>query len=62
MELQSEESVQCPFCWESFTILIDHSVEHQEYVEDCYVCCRPILFDITCNEDGVTIHADRESD
>ena len=39
-----EETVQCPYCWERFTLLIDASVEAQEYVEDCEVCCRPIDF------------------
>lgn len=39
-----EESVQCPYCWQSFTILIDASVESQEYVEDCEICCRAIDF------------------
>lgn len=62
MELLSEESVQCPFCWESFTILIDRSVERQEYVEDCFVCCRPILFDVTCDDEIINISAERESD
>jgi len=36
--------VQCPYCWEYFSLLIDGSVNHQEYVEDCEVCCRPIDF------------------
>ena len=47
-----ETRVQCPYCWERFTLLIDGSVESQEYVEDCEVCCRPIDFDIRVAEDG----------
>ena len=39
-----EVAVQCPYCWESFTLLIDGSVQNQEYIEDCEVCCRPIDF------------------
>jgi Cysteine-rich CPXCG len=62
VELLSEELVQCPFCWESFTILVDRSVEHQEYVEDCFICCRPILFDVACDGENITISAERESD
>jgi hypothetical protein len=38
-----EVTVQCPYCWEQFSLLIDASVESQEYVEDCEVCCRPRL-------------------
>ncbi|MGD2172798.1 MAG: CPXCG motif-containing cysteine-rich protein [Gammaproteobacteria bacterium] len=47
-----EVSVQCPYCWESFLLLVDASVEEQEYVEDCEICCRPIDFDIKIDEQG----------
>ncbi|MCG8394806.1 MAG: CPXCG motif-containing cysteine-rich protein [Pseudomonadales bacterium] len=36
-------TVQCPHCWEAIEMLVDTSVEEQEYVEDCHVCCRPLL-------------------
>lgn len=35
--------VQCPYCWEQIEVLVDCSVRRQEYVEDCSVCCRPIV-------------------
>jgi len=47
---QIEVTVQCPYCWEQFNLLIDASVESQEYVEDCEVCCRPIDFTIEIDE------------
>lgn len=62
MDLLSEENVQCPHCWETFSILVDRSVEHQNYVEDCFVCCRPIVFDVHCSDDHVSIEALREDD
>lgn len=43
-----ETEVECPFCGEDFTIMIDPSEDHQTYIEDCYVCCRPITFHVTC--------------
>jgi len=53
-----ETRVLCPYCWESFTILIDGSVESQEYVEDCEVCCRPIDFVVAVDDLGeVTVAA-----
>jgi hypothetical protein len=53
-----ETSVQCPYCWESFTLLVDGSVDQQEYVEDCEVCCRPIDFIVTIDElDRVSVQA-----
>ena len=27
-------TVQCPHCWEAIEVLVDPSVEEQEYVED----------------------------
>jgi len=49
----TEVEIQCPNCWESITVLIDCSVETQEYIEDCQVCCRPIEFDVTVDEEGL---------
>lgn len=50
-----EVSVQCPYCWERFSLLIDASVESQEYVEDCEVCCRPIDFAIEIDEENQAV-------
>ena len=47
-----EVRVQCPYCWEHFTLLVDISVESQEYVEDCEICCRPIDFTVNIDELG----------
>lgn len=48
-----EVSVQCPYCWERITLLVDGSIEMQEYTEDCEVCCRPIDFAVEVDEDGL---------
>ncbi len=40
------KSVDCPYCGEAIELIIDDSVDHQEYVEDCPVCCRPINVDV----------------
>jgi transcription elongation factor Elf1 len=37
-----EHFFQCPYCWETISMLVDMSQTHQEYVEDCEVCCNPI--------------------
>ncbi|GHD54308.1 Cysteine-rich CPXCG [Marinobacter persicus] len=44
--------IQCPYCWEMLDISIDPSVEEQEYVEDCQVCCNPILITVLITADG----------
>jgi len=37
------ETITCPYCWEAIEITLDLSVAEQQQVEDCSVCCRPIL-------------------
>ena len=36
-------TVDCPYCGETIELVVDRSVERQEYTEDCSVCCRPIV-------------------
>ena len=43
-------AIQCPCCWEQIEILVDTSVPEQEYVEDCQVCCRPMVLTVTLSE------------
>lgn len=37
-----EQTITCPYCWESISLLLDVSLAEQDYVEDCSVCCHPI--------------------
>jgi len=41
--LLSEQNVGCPCCGEIIPIVLDLSVAEQSYVEDCSVCCQPIV-------------------
>lgn len=54
-------SVQCPYCGEGIEIVVDGSVEHQQYVEDRSVCCRPIVFTVVA-EDGEVVSVDARSE
>ncbi len=38
-----EQTICCPCCGETISVVLDLSVPEQNYVEDCSVCCRPIL-------------------
>lgn len=60
--LQDIVTVTCPHCWESITLQVDLSAGDQSYVEDCTVCCAPILVNCAV-ADGelVDISVDRES-
>jgi hypothetical protein len=52
MSLQEEVEIECPYCGERITLLVDCSVDSQEYIEDCQVCCQPINVFVTVNEEG----------
>ena len=46
-----EIDIQCPYCWETIGILVDCSIEQQSYIEDCQVCCRPIVMEVELDDD-----------
>ncbi len=41
-----ELNTTCPYCGAIIGVLVDNSVQEQEYYEDCSVCCCPILFNV----------------
>ncbi|MAF82936.1 MAG: CPXCG motif-containing cysteine-rich protein [Gammaproteobacteria bacterium] len=43
-------NVSCPYCGEAITLVVDLSIPEQDYIEDCFVCCRPIR--VICRTDG----------
>lgn len=43
-------TIDCPHCGESYDTPVDTSAGTQTYVEDCAVCCRPIV--VTVEVDG----------
>jgi hypothetical protein len=57
-------TVQCPYCGEAFETNVDASGGSQEYIEDCQICCRPIVFHLTVDADGdlVAVDTRREND
>jgi hypothetical protein len=62
MQVLHEKSVSCPYCGERIDVLLDGSVPHQNYIEDCQVCCRPIIFDVTVEGDEVFVAVRDESE
>ena len=42
----------CPYCGEAIELIIDTSVTQQSYIEDCQVCCRPMLINVEVDADG----------
>ena len=59
----SEQATYCPYCGESISILVDATLEAQEYVEDCEVCCKPIVISIYIDENYlISLNTKREDD
>lgn len=44
--------LDCPYCGESIEVLVDGSAGDQHYIEDCQVCCRPIVITVTLDDEG----------
>jgi len=49
-----EHFFQCPYCWEEISMLLDVSVSHQKYIEDCEVCCNPIQIEVGYEDGEIT--------
>jgi len=63
MPFLESHNVYCPYCSQSIEIAVDYSVNHQEYVEDCQVCCRPIMLRVSIFDDNeVDIQAFQENE
>jgi len=52
----------CPYCGEPIELLVDASAGDQQYIEDCSVCCRPIVVTVTVDGDGQPALAVRAED
>ncbi|MEG3789679.1 CPXCG motif-containing cysteine-rich protein [Lysobacter sp. CCNWLW3] len=52
MSMQPFINVSCPYCGETIGLLLDVSAGDQTYIEDCQVCCRPIVVSVAIGEDG----------
>ena len=51
----TEKQLCCPYCGETIRVLIDPEEVGDHYIEDCQVCCAPILFEISEGVDGMEV-------
>jgi hypothetical protein len=47
MNLTRGQDATCPHCWETIHLTLDLSVPEQSYIEDCPVCCKPMVVSYT---------------
>jgi hypothetical protein len=55
--MQVSENVSCPYCGQTFELMIDTTVSTQRFTTDCEVCCRPFEVVADC-EPGEVISLD----
>jgi transcription elongation factor Elf1 len=46
--MRESQSIQCPFCGQTFEILIDITQPSQRFTTDCEICCRPMEVTVQC--------------
>lgn len=56
------KQIYCPYCGESIDIMVDASIDNQQYIEDCSVCCRPIELEVVVQGDAVTVMPKRDDE
>jgi hypothetical protein len=39
--VEVSENIRCPFCGQTFEVLVDTSFASQRFTTDCEICCRP---------------------
>lgn len=61
MQSLQNATIQCPYCWEEIEVLVDCSIDNQEYIEDCSVCCRPITISVE-SADGEILNISARSE
>lgn len=47
LDCMLEHFLQCPYCWQNISMLLDTSISAQDYIEDCENCCNPIRLRIS---------------
>ncbi len=63
MNALEECAADCPYCGEPITLLIDISSGNQSYIEDCEVCCQPMIVHLEVDDDGeanISLHREDE--
>jgi len=51
--MEAFETVQCPFCGETFELAVDTGIDSQTFNTDCEICCRPFEVSVECHNHEV---------
>ncbi len=63
MELLDSAFHMCPYCGAQVEVELESTgPHHQEYIEDCSVCCRPWKVSIDREDESVSVQLFREDE
>jgi hypothetical protein len=62
MNLLQDHEATCPHCWETISLTLDLSVPEQSYIEDCPVCCKPMLVSYSAADGEIDLLSVESSD
>jgi hypothetical protein len=55
--------IDCPYCGERISLVLDASAGAQHYIEDCHVCCQPITVLLDVDADGdASVHVQAQDE
>ncbi len=54
--------VTCPACWQDCELDIDPTLGDQQFIEDCWVCCRPMNITVTLWDGEVQVEVSDGND
>jgi hypothetical protein len=57
-----EKPLYCPYCGEPISLLVDSSEAGESYIEDCQVCCQPIVISVSIEGEALSISAKTENE
>lgn len=60
--MNEEITVACPYCGAPFIVEPEPAADVVEYIEDCHVCCRPIVVCVSYAEQGSDVTVSRDSE
>ncbi len=46
--MEVTQTIQCPYCGQSFDLAVDTSIPTQRFTTDCEICCRPFEVAAEC--------------
>ena len=62
MNPEEPVTISCPYCGESQVKVIDLGDMTGEYIEDCEVCCRPMILELSMHANKLVPTVKREDD